>query len=286
MTTIEIEEYLTEKNERFDHNVLECIEKYRLQSIDEKDESRANYFWCLKQIYIIQKEFVSAISLLNDKKHEDAWLAFDRADNGLSILENNYVIDADDRFHLFFFGEMIKEYQKLFPYHYFFSRECVVQEEKCSICGRPISFRHPCGHKPGKVYMGELCQRIITKARLIAVSLVTDPVDKYAFVKVDGKEYNYGMLDNLMRRIQSPYDAFYVNTIKVKLPEDHDLHPNAQCLCGSGRENGDCHKGKPSELIDHHIIHFLKPISQEDRFCGFFGTWKSSSIKKFLKEQT
>ena len=274
MTTIEIEEYLTEKNERFDHNVLECIEKYRLQSIDEKDESRANYFWCLKQIYIIQKEFVSAISLLNDKKHEEAWLAFDRADNGLSILENNYVIDADDRFHLFFIGEMIKEYQKLFPYHYFFSRECVVQEEKCSICGRPISFRHPCGHKPGKVYMGELGQRIITKARLIAVSLVTDPVDKYAFVKVDGQEYDFSMLDSLMQEICSPYDAFYIETEKTKLPEFQGLGPNSRCPCGSGKKYKKCHAGTPEEMMNHHIIYINKPKAQEDRFVGLFSTWK------------
>ena len=152
MTTKEIENYLSEKNDRLDSNIEKQIESLRLEAIDDKNEAQANYYWCLRQIYKIQKGFVSAVQALKEKKHEDAWLIFDHVDIALSNLESNFDIEQDnDRYHLAFIGRMIKEYQKLFPYHHFLSRESIIKAEKCTICGQPISLRHPCGHKVGKL---------------------------------------------------------------------------------------------------------------------------------------
>ena len=55
MTVNEIEAYLNTKNEILDSNVYEYIEKYRLQAIQNNNEDSANYLWCLRQIYNIQK---------------------------------------------------------------------------------------------------------------------------------------------------------------------------------------------------------------------------------------
>lgn len=275
MTTKEIENYLSEKNDRLDSNIEEQIENLRLEAIYDKNETQANYFWCLRQIYKIQNGFVSAIQALKDKKYEDAWLTFDCVDIALSNLEGNFDVGQDnDRYHLVFIGRMIKEYQTLFPYHYFFSRENIIKAEKCTICGKPISLRHPCGHKVGKLYMGELCLREVTDMELKAVSLVTDPFDKYAFVKMDGQDYNYGMLEQLMPEINSPYDDFHIDTIKVKKPEFKNIGRNTQCPCGSGKKYKRCHLGTPDEMMDHHIIKMEKSITQKNKFVGYFGTWK------------
>ena len=84
-----------------------------------------------------------------------------------------------------FIGRMIKEYQKLFPYCHFLSRECVIKAEVCSICGQPISLRHPCGHKVGKLYMGELCLRKVVDMEFKAFSIVCIYLfDKYSYVKL------------------------------------------------------------------------------------------------------
>lgn len=196
-------------------------------------------------------------------------------DIALSNLESNFDIEQDnDRYHLVFIGRMIKEYQKLFPYHHFLSRENIIKAEKCTICGQPISLRHPCGHKVGKLYMGELCLREVTDMEFKAFSIVTDPFDKYTFVKLEGQEYNYGMLEQLMPEINSPYDEFHIETTKVKKPEFKTIGRNAQCPCGSGKKYKRCHLGTPDEMMDHHIVKMEKPIAQKNKFVGYFGTWK------------
>lgn len=275
MTILEIENYLAAKNDCFDSKVFDCVEEYRTKAISEKNEEQANYFWCLKHIFLIQSGFVSAINALKDKKHEDAWLTLDKIDIDISALEENYRIEEDnDKYHLVFISRMIKEYQKLFPYRYFLSRECIIKAEVCSICGQPLSLRHPCGHKVGKLYMGELCLRKVTDMEFKAVCIVTDPFDKYTFIKPEGKEYNYGMLDKLMSEIKNPYDEFYVETVKVKRPEFQNISRKKLCPCGSGKKYKRCHMGKASELMDHYMVHMQKTNSPMNYFVGNFETWK------------
>ena len=60
MTTKEIENYLSKKNDRLDINIQEQIENLRLEAIADRNEAQANYYWCLRQIYKIQNGFVSA----------------------------------------------------------------------------------------------------------------------------------------------------------------------------------------------------------------------------------
>lgn len=68
-----IENYLMIKHTSLDENIGEEIEKLRQKAILDQIEEDANYCWCLKQIYSIQKEFISAITSLKDGKYEDAW---------------------------------------------------------------------------------------------------------------------------------------------------------------------------------------------------------------------
>lgn len=170
---------------------------------------------------------------------------------------------------------MIKQYQKLFPYCHFFSRECVIKEEECSICGKRISLRHPCGHRAGKLYMGELCLRKVIDMEFKALCIVTDPFDKYTYVQLPDQEYDYGMLEALMVEIDSPYDKFSIETIKVKKPEYKGIGRNDPCPCGSGEKYKRCHLGTKGELMDHHKVQLSKPILRsKPGFIGTFGTWK------------
>ena len=66
MTIKEIENYLSVKNTHLDNKVVEAIEEVRQNAIALQDEEQANYCWCLKQIYKVQKEFVSAIDSLKN----------------------------------------------------------------------------------------------------------------------------------------------------------------------------------------------------------------------------
>lgn len=275
MTIIEIENYLSVKNIQMDRSIGEEIEKLRLEAISNLDEGKANHCWCLRQIYRIQKGFLSAINALKEKRFEDAWHILDEIDIGLSNLENNFDISqSNDKYHLVFIGRIILEYQKLFPYRYFFSRENIIKKEECSICGNEILLRHPCGHKVGKLYMGELCLRKVTDMDFKAVSIVKDPFDKYGYVQLEGREYNYGMLEMLMEELDNPYEDFYIETVKVKSPEYIKVQRNDSCPCGSGKKYKMCHLGTKDELIDHHIVHMEKKRRKAIIYIGTFETWK------------
>lgn len=275
MTVTEIENYLSKKKILFDESVNEKIEQYRINAIDQEDEKNANYFWCLREIFNIQKGFVSAIENLNSKKFEEAWILFEKIDIEIGNLEQNFdVFQEKDKYQIVFIKRIISEYQKLFPYQYFFSRENIIKREECSICGKVISLRNSCGHKPGKLYMGELCSRIVTDMELKGISIVTDSFDKYTYLQLPGKEYNYGMIEALMQELSSPYDDFFIETVKIKKSEYKKVQRNSLCPCGSGKKYKKCCLGTVRELMDHNIIHMNKKGFCSNKFVGNFGTWK------------
>lgn len=264
MTVKDIENYLSYKNEVLDKSILDIIEKYRLAAIRLQDEEKANYFWCLKQIYTIQQKYLSAFHLLQDRKFRDSWDLFDNADIDLCFLERNFDIhQGNDLFHLVFIEKMIKEYQKLYPYKLFISRESIVKSEVCSICGRPISLHSSCGHKVGKLYMGELCLRIAKEIEFKRLCVVNNPFDKYSVLEIPGEEFNYENLEKLMTVIKNPYQAFQIKTCKVKKPEYLKIGRNASCPCGSGKKYKKCHLGTDGELMMQYIVTILASVYEQ-----------------------
>ena len=275
MTIADFEEYLSVKRTTMDISIKEEIEKERLEAIAENNEKEANYLWCLRQVFNIQNGFLNSYNCLINKNYENAWTNFDHTDMELGYLEENFTTDAkNDKFHMEFIGRIIKEYQKLFPYVHFFSRENIIKREECSICGKPISFRKPCGHRPGKLYMGELCLRKVIDMEFKAVAIVTDPFDKYSYVTIPDKEYDYGMIEWLMSNIKSPYDDFYVEIRKEKNPGFAKTGRNELCPCGSGKKYKKCHLDTPGELINHHVVHLSGTKFPKKKEVRYFGTWK------------
>ena len=92
MTIKEIENYLSAKNTYLDNGVGKAIKEIHQSAIALQDEEQANYCWCLKQIYKIQKGFVSAINSLKNQKYEDSWCMLDQIDIELGYLESNFNI--------------------------------------------------------------------------------------------------------------------------------------------------------------------------------------------------
>lgn len=257
MTVTEIENYLATKNATLDIKIQDEIERFRIAAIEKSNEEQANFFWGLKQIFLVQRYFTSAFHNLQSKNYETAWLNLDKADIELGFLEENFDIGLDnDKFHLLFISQMIKRYQKFFPYRLFFSRESIIKKEKCSICNKTISLRDPCGHKPGKLYMGELCLREIVDMEWKKMCIVEDPFDKYSYLKIQEMEYNYEALEWLIGYLENPYDKFSFEIQQVKRPEYIKIGRNEMCPCGSGKKYKKCHWNTTGELMDHFIFTF------------------------------
>ena len=261
----EIEKYLSLKNHVLNANVRMIIESNRQKAIQEQDEKRANYYWCLNTIFDIQSQYLSAINYLRTNNHKNAWLLFDRADIDISILEENYDIYLEnDKYHIVFIKSIIPKYQKLFPYNLFLSRESIIKKETCSICGKIVSLRNSCEHKIGKLYMGELCTHEVKDFELKSISIVKDPFDKYTLIEVRDAEYNYDELDMLMSYLKTPYDNFDVIEEKRKRPEYIGIKRNDLCPCGSGRKYKKCHLDSPNEFYKHNKININRHIYSEN----------------------
>ena len=46
--------------------------------------------------------------------------------------------------------------------------------------------------------MGKQCQHVITDLEMKAIAIVTQPFDKYTYVNIPNKEYDYGMVKMLI----------------------------------------------------------------------------------------
>ena len=252
MTRPEIESYLQQQNLALSIDVLTAIEEYRKDAIKIQDENTANYWWCMRQIYIVQEKYLSFFCKLREHDYEEAWFTLERIDIELSFLEGVFDIgnEYDDKYHLVFIGKIIKHFEALFPYRYFISTETLIKSEECSICGQKVNIRHPCGHEPGKLYMGEFCSRKVTDCKFVGAAIVTDPFDKYSFMKIDGLEYNYKMLDYLMDNLYSAWDVWCVE--KLPIEGTNEIHYRVSLLnqpageiipfeyISTFKENADC----------------------------------------------
>jgi hypothetical protein len=52
-------------------------------------------------------------------------------------------------------------------------------KKKCSVCDKDVSIRNPCGHFVGEIYNGEMCFRIVTEVKVLGMSLVENPGNKF-----------------------------------------------------------------------------------------------------------
>lgn len=256
----EIEAYLSQLNNKINKDIGIKIMEQKNHAASEGDESRANYLWCLYQVFLVQKNYTDAFWNMKNKKYEEAWLQLDRADIELSFLEEHYDKYFGGpiglRFQLMYILNAIKRLQTLFPYKLFLSRESIIKREKCSICGETIKLRGGCGHKLGQLYNGEQCCHEVTEFELIGMALVKDPFDKYTYLKIEGQDYNYQIIDFLMEHLQTPYELWGVEKVKIKAPNYTNIGSNNLCSCGSGKKYKKCCRGTNNEMMDHFIFDF------------------------------
>lgn len=275
----QIKQYLNQHNKpEFDSSIKVYLKALKAEAVAQNDEPLANEIWCLETISEIQRSYISAFNSIKTGKHFDAWQSYDTIDVKLSFLRKHFDY-CDNQYNLKFIEEYSRNFQKLFPYHHFMSREAVIKRVSCSICGKINTIRSRCEHEVGQLYMGEMCGRRIEDVEFLAMSIVTNPFDKYTVLFPQGMEYNYEALDTLVEGLNTPYDRWMLKIEKRIKPEFEGAQRNALCPCGSGKKYKKCCYGTDAELTDHHRITLLDNSNFIPMPYKTMRTWKNNEQK-------
>lgn len=263
-TESEILKTLASNPVSIENDVKNDIDRHRLNAIADNNERDANKWWCIEQIYTVINAYLSLYHNLKNGQYEDAWHYLCEVDTEQSFLFDNkesfdFGNEANDKFGIFYIRNHLKYIEKMYPYEWFTSREEIIREEKCSICSKTISVRHPCGHRPGKLYMGELCLREVTKVDFKGLAIVKDPFDKYAIIKPKDMEYNYGSVKFLADNISDPWEMWYLKESRTIRPDFKKAGRNDKCPCGSGKKYKHCCMGSDKIYMPHYDIILPKP---------------------------
>lgn len=245
-------------------------------AVARQDEAQAKRLWILQCIFEAQRQFVSAFSLCKENKFYDGWCKLERAEHSVAGLKRHHTIN--DQYALDFIEKYTAQFQSLFPYKVFMSPEFVKMVKKCSICQKQISFRNPCGHRVGEIYMGEMCGRIVTSYEAAAIAMVEKPVQKYSVPffsdeKTGGQrdQYDYTLIDYAVASLASPFHGWSYTETQALHPHDKfkNVGRNNPCPCKSNppKKYKKCCLPKSGVLRPHFQFKFEeKPL---DGFVEF-----------------
>jgi hypothetical protein len=232
-------------------------------AIKSGTENEANSAWFLDANSDVRLRFVGCFEKITKEEYYTAWCELERIEIKLNSLRRNAFYCLED-FDLGALANLVKNWQSLYPYHVFFSPGYVIKERKCSICGSTGGARFACGHQKGNVYSGRECFGIISKAEILEISLVVDPVQKYSVAftsdskgnKID--QYDYSIVRFVAQRICAPFDVWDAEWTEAYHPHEmlSDRSLDGDCPCGSGRRYQECCSKKPGVVRPHLSIVF------------------------------
>lgn len=277
MTISDIDNLLQRRSTTIDEEVASQISLQQEEAVSSGNEELANTLWCYSTIFNIHKLYLKAYSHMStaskssnelvdefdsvkSKEYEMAWNDLDQCDINISFLERCFCIPNHSMsdYHIEEILGDIKRLQPLFPYRVFTSRETLIKQQRCSICGKIVSIRHPCGHVVGKLYMGKMCGREITDMEFISENIVTTPFDKYAILKLAGQQLDFKLLDSAVP-VLSPFCAWSYTTEERLLPQYNKVGRNEKCPCGSGLKFKKCiQKDHRAHFEIHYVVRVTK----------------------------
>ena len=230
------------------------VDGLREKAVVEGEELRAKAVWCLETISKAQDYFISAFDQLRSDKFYEGWCTLERCEVSLRDLRQHYN-SIHDSFGIDHMESHVLRIQDLFPYVNFVSPAYLVLEAECSVCTARMTLRGGCEHRIGEIYSGRACHRIVTKAELLEMSLVTNPVQKYSVMFAEG--FNYGAVHYVMSGLKSPWSRWSHDRSRIKT--DRELYPytgrNDPCPCGSEKKYKRCCIGK-KRMKEHVQVHF------------------------------
>ena len=242
-------------------SVLKQLDVKKQYFVSLCEETEANLVWVYEQIVKINKGFVAVYNLIKSEKYYDAWCEAERVEIKINSLYRNITNGIEN---IDFIERQIRNIQVLYPYKLFASYEAIYKRKKCSICDKEISIRNQCEHIKGRIYYGQECMHIITECKMLSISLVKNPVHKYAVMfpsEADGSvkddKYHYNAVKYLGGIWTSPY-MYWDLEIQNKYKPHSDfllLAKDDMCPCESGKSYKECCQQNPQGVrYNHHVI--------------------------------
>lgn len=167
------------------------IKELKYQSINQRDEQRANMFFFLQCLINSVVSILKMWIALKKNDYVEAWTKLIDAQEYVAVSLRANVQD----FGVGRYVESLSQIEKvIFPgWPRYFSPSIVETNGKCSICKNDYG---SCDHIEGLVYMGQLCQRIDRQPiEVKEVSMVSIPRDKRCIIRYistdEGKKRDY-----------------------------------------------------------------------------------------------
>jgi hypothetical protein len=256
----ELNNFLPNLDEEELESILARLAELKSYFIAENNQKNLKEIWCLEKIIAIQKIYLLAFYKLKSREYYEAWCLLEE----IEICLNQLFRHLNKENELFPLVAFIKQhslqYQSLFPYSLFASPEFTIKDKICSICHKKNSIRHPCGHKNGEIYDGEMCYQIWGGIEFVLLAIVKFPVQKFSVFFLSDPEteemvdhYDYTLLEYLMDCLHSPFHFWGIHNTTIRHPHSRYLHikPDDYCPCDSGKKYNHCCLLEPGVLQPH-----------------------------------
>lgn len=209
-------------------------------AIKDNDEKLANAQYVFRQYFLLFCNLIKYFELLNRKEYKPSW------DKLQDCIDDAQYIGrfADDRLDVPQLLELLRSYEKLYPYSVFYSSEYVITRSHCSLCGKSMQSLD-CMHIKGNLYWGKPAIEVIDEIKEFqAVCLVSHPEDKRCIIELtnDSDEIEkFKKLDQFLDLGIPVLQNFSVKSvIETRTKEIKKVGRNELCPCGSGLKFKKC----------------------------------------------
>lgn len=238
-------------------------------AVINSDQHLAKAVWCLETVAAVQRGYLKVFALLKKSQFYAAWRGMEAIELSLRALDQHFR-PINGPYGLAFIRATTARWQSLYPYAVFASPEIWKREVRCGLCDAVVSLRNGCGHRPGEIYDGEWCFRRVTKADVLAIAIVHNPVQKYSVLfpsdpAAAGGRLNkeaYPLLRYVINGLSSPWIAWAVERTTTRHPHTRygDVGPDEECPCVSPQGTyAQCCLPQEGVLRPHVVIHFSVP---------------------------
>lgn len=238
-------------------------------AVADGNQDLAKAVWCLETVAEIQRQYLTTFDMLKQSKFYAAWCSLETIDNTLHALKRHFQLSSNE-YGLAFIKASTVRWQSLYPYAIFASPEILKREVRCGICDAVVSLRKGCGHRVHEIYDGKCCFRRVTKAEVLGIALVHNPVQKYSVMfqadpAVSGGESNqeaYPLAHYAINGLVSPWDVWAVERTTTRHPHSHfsDVASTDECPCMAPQGTyAQCCLPQEGVLRPHVIIGFSVP---------------------------